>query len=71
MKNSTGNPIADHMVRQKVGSAHRLRTGKRSEYEYFFIEAFEKNLFSLEDRKEFKAGNPRVSFTGSKLIVEH
>ena len=24
MKNSMGNPIADHMVRQKVGAAHRL-----------------------------------------------
>lgn len=51
----------------------RLRkrwTGKRSKYECFFIEAFEKNLFSLEDRKEFKVGSPRVTFTGSKLIVE-
>ena len=25
MKNYMGNPIADHMVRQKVGAAHRLR----------------------------------------------
>ena len=24
MKNYMGNPMADHMVRQKVGSAHRL-----------------------------------------------
>ena len=28
MKNSTGNPIADHMVRQKVGAAHRLRKAR-------------------------------------------
>jgi lipopolysaccharide biosynthesis glycosyltransferase len=52
----------------------RLRkrwTIKRFKYGYFFIQAFEENLFSLEDRKEFKVGEPSLSFTGSKLILEH
>ena len=54
-----GNPIADHMVRQKVGSAHRLRQGA-----CLFSKRLEKGRFVWPAAKEGK-----IALTPAQLAM--